>query len=153
MGGPGRRVADSRSFDSRPNPGREKKPFDPGKSESYTGFCKILLIKETNSRMLSELEGGLTPRVLGNRKGCDFGYALVGNSCEGAPGVDACTVTALDAVTAFAGSRPQPTPRSAVGFFGSGSLCGSPRSTDHSAYFRLATFKMPTLFCRRRGQS
>jgi len=44
--------------------------------------------------------------VSGNRKGCDFGYALAGNSCEGAPGVDACTVTALDAVTAFAVPNP-----------------------------------------------
>ena len=47
---------------------REKKPFDPGKSESYTGFCKFLLIKETNSLMLSELRDGGAPRVLGKRK-------------------------------------------------------------------------------------
>jgi hypothetical protein len=39
-----------------------------------------------------------------NKKGCDFGYALAANSCEGATGVDACTVTALDVITAFAGS-------------------------------------------------
>ena len=41
-----------------------------------------------------------------NRKGCDFGYALAANSCEGANNVDACTVTALDAITAFAVPSP-----------------------------------------------
>ena len=49
---------------------------------------------------------GRRPKVLGNRKGCDFGYALADNSCEGALGVDACTVTALDAATAFAVPNP-----------------------------------------------
>jgi len=46
----------------------------------------------------------------GNReakeKGCDFGYALADNSCEGALSVDACTVTALDVITAFAVPNP-----------------------------------------------
>ena len=41
-----------------------------------------------------------------NRKGCDFGYALAADSCEGATGVDACTVTALGAITAFAVPDP-----------------------------------------------
>ena len=35
------------------------------------------------------------------RKGCDFGYALADNSCERVPSVDACTVAALDVITAF----------------------------------------------------
>jgi hypothetical protein len=61
-----------------------------------------------------------------NEKGCDFGYALAANSCEGATGVDACTVTALCAITAFAASKPRLTPRSAVGFFGSGGRPGRP---------------------------
>gem|GEM_PF-7097866 len=39
-------------------------------------------------------------------KGCDFGYALAGNSRERVPSVDACTVTALDAITAFAVPNP-----------------------------------------------
>ena len=39
-------------------------------------------------------------------KGCDFGYALADNSRERVPGVDACTVTALDAITAFAVPNP-----------------------------------------------
>jgi len=42
----------------------------------------------------------------GNGKGCDFGYALAANSCEGVTDVDACTVTALEAITAFAVPNP-----------------------------------------------
>jgi len=41
-----------------------------------------------------------------NSKGCDIGYALAASSCEGANSVDACTVTALDAITAFAVPNP-----------------------------------------------
>jgi hypothetical protein len=41
----------------------------------------------------------------GNRKGCDIGYAPATNSCEGANSVDACTVAALDAITADVRSR------------------------------------------------
>jgi len=41
-----------------------------------------------------------------NRKGCDIGCALAANSCEGADCVDARTVTALDATTAFAVPDP-----------------------------------------------
>src|SRR5947199_6848927 len=41
-----------------------------------------------------------------NSKGCDIGYALAANSCEGVDDVDACTVTALDAITAFAVPNP-----------------------------------------------
>jgi hypothetical protein len=57
---------------------------------------------------------------------CDFGYALAANSCEGVTGVDACTATAPRAITAFAASKPRLTPRSAVGFFGSGGRPGHP---------------------------
>jgi hypothetical protein len=39
-------------------------------------------------------------------KGCDIGYALAASSCEGANSVEACTVTALDAITAFAVPNP-----------------------------------------------
>jgi hypothetical protein len=39
-------------------------------------------------------------------KGCDIGYALAANSCEGAYSVETCTVTALDAITAFAVPNP-----------------------------------------------
>src|SRR5258708_38624020 len=41
-----------------------------------------------------------------NSKGCDIGYALAASSCEGANSVDACTVPALDAITAFAVPNP-----------------------------------------------
>ena len=40
-------------------------------------------------------------------KGCDIGYALAASSCEGANCVESCTVTALDAITAFAVPKPQ----------------------------------------------
>jgi hypothetical protein len=43
---------------------------------------------------------------VGKGKGCDVGYALAANSCEGAYSVDACTITALDAITAFAIPNP-----------------------------------------------
>ena len=46
------------------------------------------------------------PASRGNRKGCDIGYAPAISSCEGANRVDACTVAALDAITAFADPNP-----------------------------------------------
>jgi len=39
-------------------------------------------------------------------KGCDFGYALAANSCEGVGSVDTCTIAAPDAITAFAVPNP-----------------------------------------------
>src|SRR5262245_59320218 len=48
----------------------------------------------------------VTLQVTENGKGCDIGYALTINSCEGVDDVEACTVTALDAITAFAVSNP-----------------------------------------------
>jgi hypothetical protein len=59
-------------------------------------------------------------------KGCDIGYAPSVNSCERAHSVDACTVAALDAITAFADSRPQLLLAETVGFFGSGCSSGCP---------------------------
>src|SRR5450759_2728218 len=40
----------------------------------------------------------------------------------------------------FRSSKPRLTPRSPVGFFGSGGSLGSPRGTDHPAYFGLADY-------------
>ena len=60
------------------------------------------------------------------RKGCDIGYALVADSCEGTDNVDACTVTALDAITAFAVPNPNCSSQKSVGFFGSGYSSGHP---------------------------
>ena len=51
-------------------------------------------------------EGDFCGCLEGNRKGCDIGYALAASSCEGANSVDACTVTALDVITAFAVPNP-----------------------------------------------
>jgi hypothetical protein len=53
--------------------------------------------------------------------------------------VDACTVTALDATTAFAVPDPNLLLAEPVGFFGSG--CSLDRSTEpgHSVYFGSAT--------------
>ena len=75
-----------------------------------------------------------------NSKGCDIGYALAANSCEGVNNVDACTVTALDATTAFAVPDPNLPLAGPVGFFGSG--CSLDRSTEpgHSVYFGSTTF-------------
>jgi hypothetical protein len=39
-------------------------------------------------------------------KGCGIGYALAASSCEGANSMDACTVAAPDAITAFAVPNP-----------------------------------------------
>ena len=74
-----------------------------------------------------------------NSKGCDIGYALAAASCEGANSVDACTVTALDAITAFAVPDPDQLLAEPVGFFGSG--CSLDHSTEpgHPVYFGSAT--------------
>jgi hypothetical protein len=61
-----------------------------------------------------------------NGKGCDIGYAPAICSCEGADSVDACTVAALDAITAFAVPNPNCSSQESVGFFGSGCSSGCP---------------------------
>jgi hypothetical protein len=53
-----------------------------------------------------------------NRKGCDIGYALAADSCEGANSVEACTVTAPDAVAAFAVPNPNVSSQSTSVFSG-----------------------------------
>ncbi|MFZ0758997.1 MAG: hypothetical protein WAM69_03525 [Candidatus Sulfotelmatobacter sp.] len=70
-------------------------------------------------------------------KGCDIGYALAISSCEEANSVDACTVTASDAITAFAVPNPNYSSQSRR-FFQVWLLFGLPRRADHSAYFGLA---------------
>ena len=50
--------------------------------------------------------GGISAAIRAKGKGCDIGYALAASSCEEANSVDACTVTALDAITAFAVPNP-----------------------------------------------
>jgi hypothetical protein len=41
-----------------------------------------------------------------NRKGCDIGYVPAASSGEGVNDVETCTVTAPDAITAFAVPNP-----------------------------------------------
>ena len=98
------------------------------------------------------LWGGLLKRrTLGKGKGCDIGYALAISSCEGANSVEACTVTALDAITAFAVPNPN-CPSQSRRFFQVWLLSGSPRRADHSAYFGLAKYYLANPFSHRRVQ-
>src|SRR5215467_13608299 len=60
------------------------------------------------------------------RKGCDIGYALVADSCEGTDNVDTCTVTALGCDHCFRSSKPRRILAESVGFFGSGRSSGYP---------------------------
>jgi hypothetical protein len=53
--------------------------------------------------------------------------------------VEACTVTALDAITAFAVPNPN-CPSQSRRFFQVWLLFGLPRRADHSAYFGSAKF-------------
>ncbi|HEY6352422.1 MAG TPA: hypothetical protein VI636_23745, partial [Candidatus Angelobacter sp.] len=68
------------------------------------------------------------------------GYALAANSCEGVNSVDACTVTALDAITAFAVPDPNGSSQSPSVFSGLGVLTNRFIRPNHPAYFRSATF-------------
>jgi hypothetical protein len=61
-------------------------------------------MSDEKTAIVTGASGGIGGRT--NGKGCDFGYALAANSCEGVTSVDACTVTALDAITAFAVPNP-----------------------------------------------
>jgi hypothetical protein len=83
--------------------------------------------------------------TLGKGKGCDIGYALATSSCEGADSVEACTVTALDAITAFAVPNPNYSSQSRR-FFQVWLLFGLPHRADHSAYFGPAKFYLSQPF-------
>jgi hypothetical protein len=61
-----------------------------------------------------------------NIKGCDIGNALAISSCEGANNVEACTVTALDAITAFAIPNPNYSSQSMSVFSGLVAPAGCP---------------------------
>ena len=68
-------------------------------------FQLLLLGRKTpvNIRQASTRLAGIMHT---NIKGCDIGYVLAGNSCEGVNDVETCTVTAPDATTAFAVPSP-----------------------------------------------
>jgi hypothetical protein len=59
--------------------------------------------------------------------------------------VETCTVTALDAITAFAVPNPNNSSQSGR-FFQVWRPVGLPRRTDHSAYFGLAKFYLSQPF-------
>src|SRR5215467_2767813 len=69
-----------------------------------------------------------------NEKGCDIGYALAVSSCEGVSSVDACTVAAVDVITAFAVPNPSCSSQGSW-FFRVWWLDESPRRGNHPAYF------------------
>ena len=64
-----------------------------------TGDVRRRFFRELCAKLTNPINGGIG-------KGCDIGYALAASSCEGAHSVEACTVTALDAITAFAVPNP-----------------------------------------------
>jgi hypothetical protein len=72
------------------------------------------------------------------KKGCGIGCVLAANSCEGVSSVDARTVAAPDAITAFALPNPDCSSQGSR-FFRVWWLDELPRRVDHPAYFGLAT--------------
>jgi len=80
-----------------------------------------------------------------NRKGCDIGYALAVSSCEEANNVDACTVTALDAITAFAVPNPNCSSQSQSVFSGLVALRVAPVSRSLSLLRTGKVLIKPTL--------
>ena len=106
------------------------------------GLLFVLMIQQVRQGTKKEkirCVGGKRSQIARtNSKGCDIGYALAANSCEGANNVDACTVTALDATTAFAVPDPGLLLAELVGFFGSGYSADCSTESSHSVYFGSA---------------
>jgi len=67
-----------------------------------------------------------------NRKGCDIGYALAISSCEEANSMEACTIAALDVITAFAVPNPNGSSQSQSVFSGLVALGVAPSSGSPS---------------------
>ena len=83
-------------------------------SKICSGDCSKLALKR---RVREQINVAAT-----NSKGCDIGYAPSASSCEGAHSLDTCTVTALDAITAFAVPDPNSSSQSLSVFSGLGVL-------------------------------
>jgi hypothetical protein len=83
------------------------------------------------------MEGGRFQE--GKGKGRDIGYALAARSCEEANNVEACTITAPDAITAFAVPNPNHSSQSCR-FFQVWRPGRLPHRSDHPIYFRLVNF-------------
>ena len=84
-----------------------------------------------------------------DRKGCDIGYAPAICSCEEANSVDACTVAALDAITAFAVPNPNCSSQSQSVFSGLVALQVTLPSGSLSL-LRISKFYFANPFSRRR---
>src|SRR5260370_31172298 len=78
-------------------------------------------------------------------QGCDVGYALAASSCEGANRVDACTVTALDAITAFTVPNPNCSSQNQSVFSGLVALRVAPVSRSLSLLWTGKVLIKPTL--------
>ena len=91
------------------------------------------------------LEGQLSEEDAAKGKGRDIGYALAVRSCEEANSVEACTITAPDAITAFAVPNPNHSSQSCR-FFRVWRPRGLPCQADHPIYFGLAKFYLSQSF-------
>ena len=85
-----------------------------------------------------------------NGKGCDIGYAPAASSCERANSVDACTVAAFDAITAFAVPNPNCSSQNQSVFSGPVALQVALRSRSLSL-LRIDKVYFANPFSRRRG--
>src|ERR1019366_4907452 len=102
----------------------------------------FIVMKSFDGRTLKERIGG--QETWGNEKNRGIGYALAANSCERVSDVDTCTVAVPDVISAFAVPNPGVSSQSRR-FFRVWPSSGSPRPTNHPAYFGLATILKPTL--------
>jgi hypothetical protein len=110
------------------------------------GYSQFLLKIGTGTIRAAKRIGGRAKTGRPTKgKGCDIGYALAASSCEGANSVEACTVTALDAITAFAVPNPNFSSQSRR-FFQVRMPVELPLRADHSAYFGLAKFYLSQPF-------
>ena len=80
-----------------------------------------------------------------NEKGCGIGYALATHSYEGVSSVDARTVAAPDAITAFAVPNPGSSSQDSR-FFRVWWPDELPRRAGHPAYFGLANITWAQTF-------
>jgi len=87
--------------------------------------------------------------ALENGKGCDIGYVPALCSCERAASVDACTVAALDVITAFAVPNPGSSSQSQPVFSGPVALQVALSSRSLSL-LRMDKFYSANPFSRRR---
>jgi hypothetical protein len=83
-----------------------------------------------------------------NKKGCGIGYALAASSCKGVDSVDACTIAAPDAITAFAVPNPGCSLQGSR-FFRVWWLNELPRRAGHPAYFVSVNVTWTNLFSHR----